>query len=306
MLLLQEVKIHPEDRSTQAAVKKAVQPSNGSSAEDPSYVVEFCLPFDKHNARGFGRKVSGVCTIIREDFYSTYVERVRHVDWDAEGRFLVCETRAAGLQPKLAFINIYAVNGTDAAYKDSDTGEVVGTRHDRKLQVHRLLQAECRDLEARGFAVVLAGDINIARARIDGFPRLRESPIQHCKNRADFETKFFGQRPTREPSAEDQDACTDLRMIDSFRHLHPDRKGYTYYPRSQGAATFGASCDRVDMILLSHDLRDNLVSAGMHETVADRGTSDHVPLYCALQFTSQSSDGGVRTVTQDLSSNGSG
>jgi hypothetical protein len=53
--------------------------------------------------------VYGVCTIIREDFYEAYVERVRPVDWDAEGRFLVCETKAVDRQPKLAFINIYAV-----------------------------------------------------------------------------------------------------------------------------------------------------------------------------------------------------
>jgi exonuclease III len=191
------------------------------------------------------------------------------------------------------------VNGTDAPYKDSTTGENVGTRHDRKLQVHRLLQNECRELEERGFAVVLAGDINIARSRLDGFPRLRESPVQHCKNRADFEAKFFGEvkvegkvlessvsansKPSETVSKEMKPE-TSWGMIDSFRHLHAQQKGYTYYPRSQGPATFGASCDRVDMILISQTLRDNLVSAGIHETVADRGPSDHVPLYASLQF----------------------
>lgn len=70
-------------------------------------------------------------------------------------------------------------------------------------------------------------------------------------------------------------------MVDTFRHLHPTRKGYTYYPR---AKSFGASCDRVDMILVSRTLQSNLVKAGMHETEQERGPSDHVPLYAELLF----------------------
>jgi exonuclease III len=113
--------------------------------------------------------------------------------------------------------------------------------------------------------------------------------MQHCINRADFEEKFFGDASVEEiesrPSeSNEKDTNAGLGMIDSFRHLHPQQKGYTFYPRLQGGAKFGDSCDRVDMILLSRTLRDSLVSAGMHETSADRGTSDHVPLYATLQF----------------------
>jgi exonuclease III len=110
MLLLQEVKINPDDKVTQAAVRKAVRRINDDPSEEPSYVVDFCLPSDKYNARGFGRKVYGVCTIIRQDFYDKYVDRVRHVDWDSEGRCLICETRGVDPQPQLAVINIYAVS----------------------------------------------------------------------------------------------------------------------------------------------------------------------------------------------------
>lgn len=282
MLLLQEVKINPQDTTTQRAVERAVMPDAKALPGEPEYKAHFCLPKDKFNARGFGRKIYGVCTIIRQDYYDSCVERVRECRWDSEGRVLICETKAIGRQPKLAIINLYAVNGTELPYKDSETGQVIGTRHDKKLQVHSLLQGEIRKLESDGFSVILAGDINIARTELDGHPSLRESPRQHCINRADFEAKFFGTASAAEVSDESKDNL-GLNMIDSFRHLHPKTKGYTYYPHTKGRV-FGSSCDRVDMILLSRKLESNLKEAGMHATPADRGTSDHVPLYTSLTF----------------------
>lgn len=47
--------------------------------------------------------------MVRTDFYDAVVERVREVEWDVEGRFLICETRAFGSFPKLAIVNVYAV-----------------------------------------------------------------------------------------------------------------------------------------------------------------------------------------------------
>lgn len=275
MLLLQEVKINPQDVATRKAIEKAVQPDANALPGEPTYKVFFCLPRDKYNARGFGRKVYGVCTIIRQDYHDSSVERVRECDWDTEGRILVCETSTA---PKLAIINLYAVNGTDLPYKDSQTGQVMGTRHDRKLQVHQLLQTECRHLEAKGFGVILAGDMNVARSPLDGHPKLREYPLQHCINRTDFESRFFGGTPIHQ---DHKPSDAGLNMLDSFRHLHPQTTGYTYYPRGKA---FGSSCDRVDMIMLSRNLEASLRHAGIHETPDDRGPSDHVPLYATLAF----------------------
>ncbi|EME48084.1 hypothetical protein DOTSEDRAFT_125081 [Dothistroma septosporum NZE10] len=282
MLFLQEVKINPDDSATQRAVERAVNPAANDDPRQPSYRAFFCLPSDKHNARGFGRKVYGVCSIIREDFFDKYVLCTRGVSWDAEGRFLVCETRPCGLLPKLAIFNVYAVNGTENPYKDPQTGEIVGTRHNRKLEVHQSLEIECRNLEADGVQVILAGDINIARSRLDGYPNLRTMPEQHCVNRADFESRFFaGIEETNQISHVSGTAGgAGVNMIDSWRHFNPRKAGYTYYGR---ARPFGSSCDRVDMILLSRELEARLVKAGIHETPADRGPSDHVPLYVELQ-----------------------
>ena len=292
LLFLQEVKIRPDDTATIGAVRKAVRRQPGEPTDAVDYVAEFCLPTDEHNARGFGRKVYGVCSIVRKDFYDRFVDTIRPVDWDKEGRFLITETKAQEGFPKLALINVYAVNGTENPYKDPETGLVIGTRHDRKLKVHALLQAECQRLEAGGFGCVVAGDLNVARSPADGFPRLRTFPMQHQNNRADFEARFLSSpksdttnidelEPDKPPSPTATADAKDvgLGMIDTFRYLHPDKKGYTYYPRTK---SFGESCDRVDMILVSRKLVGYVVEAGMHETQADRGPSDHVPLYARL------------------------
>ena len=156
------------------------------------------------------------------------------------------------------------------------------------VHVEKLLQAECRTLESSGFHVILAGDLNIARHPIDGYPNLRTFPKQHCLNRADFEARFCeisarNDPPSKVASNGETNTATHegLGMIDTFRHIHPYQKSYTFYPRTK---SFGESCDRVDLILVSSQLEDVLVEAGMHETVADRGTSDHVPLYAFLDF----------------------
>ena len=190
---------------------------------------------------------------------------------------------------RLSFV--VKVNGTGNPYRDSLSGEITGTRHDRKLQVHKLLAAECRRLEAEGFGVVLAGDINIARSALDGHPNLRVSPIQHSINRADFESRFLSDAVIPQVTPEhtstsatlpiEESLRRGLGMIDTFRSLHPETRSYTYYPRGK---TFGDSCDRVDMILISVSLKNNLIEAGMHETPGDRGPSDHVPLFARLDF----------------------
>ncbi|KAI6823661.1 DNase I-like protein [Hortaea werneckii] len=297
-LFLQEVKVSPDDLTSVRALEKAVRRDKKTGNAEPDYVAHVNLPSDKFNARGYGRKLYGVCSIIRQDFADRWVERVRPVEWDFEGRFLVTELKAASNAQRIALINAYMVNGTDYPYKDPESGKVTGTRHDRKLEVHKLLAAECRKLEADGFAVILAGDINIAVAPIDGFPNLRTFPQQHCVNRADFKRRFLEDESSsssssraseqalgKQSGAPEPDKTSQephgLGMVDTFRHLHHDTSGYTYYPRGR---SFGESCDRVDMILTSKSLRDSLMSAGMHETSAERGTSDHVPLYAKLRY----------------------
>lgn len=307
LLLLQEVKIAPSDTPTQKALSSSIKRSASEPASNPDYITHFNLPHDPHNATGFGRKVHGVCSIIRKDFAEKHVETLRNVDWDAEGRVSVIETKGGGPLldddddengrcrfPKLAILNVYLPNGTSNPYRDSATGAIIGTRHDRKLAVHKLLQGEVRRLEDNGFGVVVAGDFNIACEGIDGFPDLRTFPRQHVLNRRDFLGRFLGiggegkggeeLGGSGEEEGEGDDGSRSLNMVDTFRSLHPDARGYSYYPRGR---SFGQSCDRVDMVICSRSLAGKCTEAGMLATEADRGPSDHVPIFASFDVYEQ-------------------
>lgn len=245
--------------------------STNENDEGPFYTAHFTLPRDPHNAKGFGGKLYGVASLLRDDFCRDRGVRVRDVDWDLEGRIHVIETK-----DQLAIFNIYAVNGTESAYRSPETGAVVGTRHDRKLTFHALLLEECRRMELEGWRVVLVGDFNVARARVDGWPNLREWPRQHCVNRADFNAKFF----------EDEEG---LRAVDVWRELKGDEKAYTYYPRG---VAWGSSCDRVDYAIVSRRLveESGLVDTGILNSPAERGPSDHVPLWVEVRVPREEDD----------------
>ncbi|KAF2843690.1 DNase I-like protein [Patellaria atrata CBS 101060] len=263
-VLLQEVKINSQDERTKRAVQVAVNGRISTQDDGPDYVVHLTLPEDKSNVRGFGGKMYGVASIIRSDFYEKQIERVRTVEWDREGRVNIIETK-----DRTALFNIYAVNGTTNPYRSPASGKTIGTRHDRKLAFHRHLLDECQRLERDGWQLILAGDFNIARNRIDGHPNLREYPTQHVFNRADFNRKFF----------EDEEG---LAGIDVFRYLKGDEKRYTYHPRGR---EWGSSCDRVDFIITSKSLvaEGRLVDADILDSAKERGPSDHVPIWVEVK-----------------------
>ena len=270
VVFLQEIKIAHTDTKTKLAVEAAVNKSVGSQETGPHYAVHFCLPRDRFNARGLAGsgKVYGVAAIIRQDFSIHHKARLREVDWDEEGRVIVIETTDSSEFGKLAMLGIYAVNGTMNPWRDSRTGGLMGTRHDKKRLFHRKLLEECLRLEKDGFGVILAGDMNIARDRRDGYPNLRLG-TEHVKNRADFETKFF--------HGED-----GMKAIDTFRELHGDERRFTYHPRG---VEWGSSCDRVDLIMVSRSLKERLVVADILDSPQERGPSDHAPLCVVLSKT---------------------
>ncbi|KAK6207374.1 hypothetical protein LQW54_007203 [Pestalotiopsis sp. IQ-011] len=281
----------------------------------PEYEVRFTLPADPYNAKGFGGKVYGVAAIVRKDFMSEAVQDIRDVPWDREGRIQIIETRKIGLpldsdygiRPtstspdaneagpeatkfKFAIIHIYAVNGTSNPYRSTHTGEDSGTRHDRKLAVHTELLVEARALEAKGFHVIIAGDLNIARCELDGYPNLRTRPYQHVLNRSDFNKKFFMDaaidmnRPKASYSGFEKRISgagniQGLNAIDTFRHIHGSKRRYSYHSRG---LPWGSSCDRVDLIIASRSLASNIVAAGICDSPRDRGPSDHCPVWVEI------------------------
>ena len=286
----------------------------------PVYDVHFSLPTDPRNVKGFGGKMYGVAAIIRQDFARRYVRSIREVPWDQEGRIQIVETGEVsfpmamssatsvpaqrlweshtGIAPeqtapedgaRLAIVNIYAVNGTDNPYYDAQTGVKVGTRHDRKQALHTELLQESHALQRRGFQVIIAGDLNVARNELDGYPNLRTSPHQHVLNRLDFNTKFFTNQVitetlpramySKEGPLHQTESINGFDGIDTFRHTHGSERRYSYYPRNQ---PWGSSCDRVDLIIASRSLADSVIAAGICDNPRDRGPSDHCPIWVVI------------------------
>ncbi|KAK5084570.1 hypothetical protein LTR05_005648 [Lithohypha guttulata] len=261
-LCLQEVKINRADTATQRRVELAA--NAGAQSDEPTYSTHFSLPRDKYNATGFSGKVHGTATLTRDDTLETAASVP---DFDLEGRVLIHEFATI----PLVVINGYWVNGTSNPYRNPDTGETQGTRHDHKLRFHKHMLDLCKSIEERRKSVLLLGDMNVAPTRIDGHPNLRTSPIQHVINRADFNLKFL-----------DKDSETGLKGIDVFRHLHGEKKKYTYHGRGR---PWGESCDRVDLIVASRKLVDDeavVMDTDICDNPHDRGHSDHVPLWVSL------------------------
>ena len=268
VVCLQEVKINPQDSSTIKALERAANVS-GKQDSGPAYTAYFSLPRDKYNATGFDRKVHGVYTLIRSSLLPSSV--TREVDWDLEGRVLITEFPKL----KVAVINGYWVNGTTNPYRSPETGEVVGTRHDRKRKFHALMLDEVKSYEGKGYHVILIGDMNIAPSPIDGYPN-RRLGHEHVQNRKDFNDKFLLAHWK----------IDGMRGIDTFRHFHGGLRKYTYH--GEPAEEWGDKCDRVDLGIVSRSLvesvRGALIGADIWDTVEERGGSDHVPLSIVLDI----------------------
>jgi len=283
MLFLQEVKIASKDTKTQDAVRIAINSHfpleiSSNNAKGPLYEAHFTLPTDPHNARGprGSGKFYSVCSILRRDLSETYNIAVRTVDWDHEGRISVVELASRSSAAKVAIYNIYAVNGTDYAWRDSQTDAVRGTRHDRKREVHRLLMEECTQLEEQGWDVLLAGDMNVAPDVRDGHPKLRVFPQEHAVNRADFHDKLL-------QGCDEGKEGYGLNGVDVWREMREAERRYTYFPRNRD---WGTSCDRVDYFVAGKRAWEKgcVNACGKMDSEAERGPSDHVPIWADFEL----------------------
>ncbi|KAK0620410.1 hypothetical protein B0T14DRAFT_586753 [Immersiella caudata] len=245
----------PKPSSTEAPTHhpRSAAPSTlqtlNSTTKLRNYNVHTSLPRDRYNARAFGGKLYGVATILRSDFAERRIERVYAPDWDLEGRVLIAETRSPceenhvserGEKP-LAMINICATNGTDGPYYHPDTGKAVGTRHDPAM--------------------------------------LRAVPSRHCVNWRDFNGKLFGKEDNERAGVEGGEVEGEsLDAVDVWRAVNGAERKYTYYPRGK---EWVMSCDRMDMVFVSRDLweEERVLKPGIFDTVQERGTSDHVPIW---------------------------
>jgi exodeoxyribonuclease-3 len=243
-LCLQEVRIRSTDSDAIAAMERAL----------PGFHCFHSLNRDPRNGAFRGGRAYGVATYLRAGI------RARQIGMpsDREGRISALVLRS----PRLALVNVYAVNGTARPHWDHDAGGFAGDRHMFKQRFIEQLGRALGVPPFAGMPLILAGDWNVSRAKIDATPRLRtEQP--HATARRRFNDELM-------PS---------LDVVDVFREQHPDARAYTWFhPRAQTRL----DAARVDFALASRALLPRLRS-GIEAAPDARAGSDHAPFWLELE-----------------------
>ena len=73
----------------------------------------------------------------------------------------------------------------------------------------------------------------------------------------------------------------DSGMVDVYRQLHPDERGYTWYDRVRPHVLDAA---RVDYVVVSADLAGRVDEASIVEPPVDRGRSDHRAVVVSMRL----------------------
>jgi exodeoxyribonuclease III len=243
-LCLQEVRIRASDAAAIAAMARLL----------PEFRCFHSLNRDPRNGAFRGGRAYGVVTYLREDVHARQVD----FQWDREGRICALLLRS----PDIALVNVYAVNGTARPHWDHVIEDFAGDRHAFK---QRFIEQLGRELMEPPFAdkpLILVGDWNVSRAKIDTTPRLRtEEP--HATARRRFNDEFM---PT-------------LDVVDVFREQHPDARSYTWF---NVRARTRLDAARVDFVLASRALMPR-VQSGIEAEPDVRPGSDHAPVWLEIE-----------------------
>ena len=141
-----------------------------------------------------------------------------------------------------------------------------GPKFDYKLAWFERFNAHAQSLLASGAPVVLAGDYNVAPTEADLYPN-----------------HSFGGNALLAPQARAAfRSVLDQGWIDALRAIHPTGPTWTFwsYLRQRWPNDKGL---RIDHLLLTPDLADQLVDAGVDRWVrGEPGASDHAPAWIVL------------------------
>jgi exodeoxyribonuclease-3 len=160
-----------------------------------------------------------------------------------------CEATVEGIR----FASTYVPNG-----RTLDSPEFP-----RKLE---FLDAAVRRVRAADRPLIVVGDMNIAPADIDVY---------------DPALFVGGTHVTREERMR-LEQMLDAGMVDAYRALHPDEQQFTWWDYRAGNFHKGLGL-RIDLALISDDLRDRLVSCGIDRNFRKgKKPSDHAPLLIEL------------------------
>lgn len=184
---------------------------------------------------------SGVGLLVKKDL----CEKVDffHPEFDFENRIVAAKL------PGFVAASVYVPNG--------------GKDFPAKMRFLEQIEAYAAKLRAEGTPLVLAGDLNVARADIDVHPKERKP-------------KAIGQLPEERLLFQ---RILDHGLVDVVRKLHPENDQlYSWWPpwRNMRQRNIGW---RIDYILASNSLADRTQSAIVETAI---GTSDHAPVTIVL------------------------
>jgi exodeoxyribonuclease-3 len=167
--------------------------------------------------------------------------RIVHPPFDVEHRAVIAEL------DDLTIASLYVPNG--------------GKDYAAKLAFVDALDAWVAGQAAAGRALVLCGDVNIARLEIDAHPRERKPVVGQLPEERDRFERLLGHG-----------------LVDLGRHVDPDNEGlFTWWApwRNMRQRNIGW---RIDYVLASR----GLVEGAACRVAADVGTSDHAPVVATL------------------------
>jgi exodeoxyribonuclease-3 len=151
----------------------------------------------------------------------------------------------------LRVASVYVTNGR----------EVGSVTFAEKLAFLDAMAARARELAGRD--LIVAGDFNVAPADLDVY---------------DPEAFAGSTHVTEDERGRLRVLLEDGRLVDAFRHLHPDAIGHTWWDYRQGHFHRGLGL-RIDLALVSVGLAAGLTDCGIDRNYR-KGTkpSDHAPL----------------------------
>ncbi len=193
-----------------------------------------------HGSKGY----SGVALLVRKEFSSERPEFI-HPAFDFENRIVVARVNGVSIA------SIYVPNG--------------GKDFPAKMRFLEAMQALAASFYQAGEALILCGDLNVARTEIDVHPKERNPHVT-------------GQRP-EERALFEQVLKTGL--VDLGRELNPADEGmFTWWApwRNMRQRNIGW---RLDYVLASEQFAKHAVACPVEAQV---GTSDHAPVVATFEL----------------------
>lgn len=164
-----------------------------------------------------------------------------HIDFEKAGRIIEQHYQ------NIVLFNVYFPNG-----------KLNKHRYKVKIDFYKKFFKHCESIRKKGHSIIICGDFNTAHRDID----LKKTKINNKSGFSDEERKYFNQ-------------FIEKGYLDTYRHIHGDKdNAYSWWSYRSGGRSKNEGW-RIDYILISEDLKDNLQDAFILQDITG---SDHCPI----------------------------